>query len=368
LRASEQLRRVIDITHEAYVAMDERGVITGWNREAEKLFGWPEGEALGRTVEETLVPERLRAKHRSGLDRYLRTGEGPVLDERLELSALRRNGDEVQVELTISALDEDGGRSFHAFLHDISERQAADELKSQFFALVSHELRTPLTSIVGYAEMVDELEGSTLSPEGRAYMGIIKRSAEKLDRLVQDLLLVAQVEAGTFGVELAPVDLVPVVRDCVEGARPAAEEAGILLSNETEEVPTLMADSSRLGQVIANLVSNAIKFTDGGGAVAVRVRDEGDRCAIEVSDSGVGIRPDELEHLFDRFYRAQEARKGHYSGAGLGLAISKAIVDAHKGELRVTSEPGKGSTFRVLLPVPGADQRAREGKSARSVG
>jgi PAS domain S-box-containing protein len=364
----ERLRRVIEITHEAYVAMDDSGVITAWNREAEKLFGWPEHEAVGRTVEETLVPERLRADHRQGLKRYLDTGEGPVLDERIELSALRRDGDEVQVELTISPLDEDGRRSFHAFLHDVSERQAAEELKSQFFALVSHELRTPLTSIVGYAEMVDEIERSSLSPEGRRYMGIIRRSAEKLDRLVQDLLLVAQVEAGTFGVELRPIDLLPVVRDCVEGSRPAAAEAGIHLSHDAEEVPELVADSSRLGQVIDNLVSNAIKFTDGGGTVAVRVRNEGARCAIEVSDCGVGIGPDELDHLFDRFYRAQEARSGHYSGAGLGLAISKAIIDAHEGEIRVTSEPGRGSTFRVLLPVPGTKQPAPEGERARSVG
>jgi two-component system phosphate regulon sensor histidine kinase PhoR len=367
-QSMERLRRVIATTHEAYVAMDESGVITAWNREAEKLFGWPEHEAVGRTVEETLVPERLRADHRKGLKRYLGTGEGPVLDQRLELPALRHDGDEVQVELTISALEEDGRRSFHAFLHDISERQAAEELKSQFFALVSHELRTPLTSIVGYAEMVDEIEGSHLSPEGRQYMGIIRRSAEKLDRLVQDLLLVAQVEAGTFAVELGPVDLVPVVQDCVESSRPAAEEAGIRLSHDAEEVPTLMADPSRLGQVIDNLVSNAIKFTDGDGAVAVRVRNEGDRCAIEVSDSGLGIGPDELEHLFDRFYRAQEARKGHYSGAGLGLSISKAIIDAHDGEIRVTSEPGRGSTFRVLLPVPDAKPLAREDERARSVG
>jgi PAS domain S-box-containing protein len=365
---TRRLQQVIETTHEAYVAMDEGGVITAWNREAEKLFGWPEREAVGRTVEQTLVPERLRTVHRQGLDRYLRTGEGPVLDERLELPALRRDGDEVQVELTISALGEDGRRSFHAFLHDISERQAAEELKSQFFALVSHELRTPLTSIVGYVEMVDEIEGSHLSPEGREYMGIIKRSAEKLDRLVQDLLLVAQVEAGSFGVELRPVDAVPVVRDCVESSRPVAEEAGILVSYDAEEAPRLMADSSRLGQVIDNLVSNAIKFTPEGGTVAVRVQKQGDRCAIEVSDNGVGIGPDDLEHLFDRFYRAQQTRKGHYSGAGLGLAISKAIVDAHEGEIEVTSEPGQGSTFRVLLPVRDAEQPGREDERAGSVG
>jgi two-component system phosphate regulon sensor histidine kinase PhoR len=367
-QTTRRLQRVIDTTHEAYVAMDASGVITAWNREAENLFGWPEREAVGRTVEKTLVPERLRTDHRQGMDRYQRTGEGPVLGKRLELPALRRDGDEVQVELTIAALEENGRRSFHAFLHDISERQAAEELKSQFFALVSHELRTPLTSIVGYAEMVDEIEGSHLSSEGREYMGIIKRSAEKLDRLVQHLLLVAQVESGSFGVELRPVDVAPVVRDCVASSRPVAEEAGILLSHAAEETPTLMADSSRLGQVIDNLVSNAIKFTPEGGTVAVRVQKQGDRCAIEVSDTGVGIAPDELEHLFDRFYRAQEARKGHYSGAGLGLAISKAIVDAHDGEIEVASEPGQGSTFQVLLPVPDAEQPAREDERARSVG
>jgi two-component system, OmpR family, phosphate regulon sensor histidine kinase PhoR len=367
-QATERLHRVIDTTHEAYVAMDEAGTITAWNREAEKLFGWPEREALGRTVEETLVPERLRSQHRNGLDQYLRTGEGPVLDHRLALPALRRDGSEIHVELTISPLEEEGRRSFHAFLHDISERQAAEELKSQFFALVSHELRTPLTSIIGYAEMVDEIERDDMSREGREYMGIIKRSAEKLDRLVQDLLLVAQVEAGTFAVEPKPTELGPVVSECVDGSRPAAEEAGIRLSHDADEVPTLMADSSRLGQVIDNLVSNAIKFTDRGGTVAVRIRADGDRCAIEVSDDGVGIEPAEQEHLFDRFYRAGEARKGHYTGAGLGLAISKAIVDAHEGEIQVVSEPGQGTTFRVLLPVHRAERRSPEDERARSVG
>jgi PAS domain S-box-containing protein len=366
--AAERQRQVLDAAHEAYVAMDAGGVIMAWNREAEKLFGWPEREAVGRTVEQTLVPERLRADHRRGLEHYLRTGEGPVLDKRLELPALRRDGEELQVELTISALEEDGRRSFHAFLHDISERHAAEELKSQFFALVSHELRTPLTSIIGYAEMVDEIEGSDMSPEGRRYMEIIGRSAQKLDRLVQDLLLVAQVEAGTFAVEPKPIELAPVVRECVDGSRPAAEEAGIHLSHDAEEVPTLMADSSRLGQVIDNLVSNAIKFTDRGGTVAVRVRADGARCAIEVSDNGVGIGPEEQEHLFDRFYRAGEARKGHYSGAGLGLAISKGIVDAHDGEIQVMSDPGQGTTFRVLLPVDRAEQRSPEDERARSVG
>jgi PAS domain S-box-containing protein len=365
-RSIERLRRVIETTHEAYVAMNERGVIIAWNREAEKLFGWSERQALGRTVAETLVPERLRDDHLGGLRRYLDTGEGPVLDQRLELPALRRDGDEIPVELTISPLEEEEGeRSFHAFLHDVSERHAADELKSQFFALVSHELRTPLTSIVGYAEMVDEIED--LSAEGQEYMRIIKRSAGKLDRLVQDLLLVAQVESGSFDVDLAPVEIAPVVRDCVDVSRPAAEEAGIRIYSDAEEVPALMADSSRIGQVIDNLVSNAIKFTPEGGSVEVRVRDDGNRCAIEVSDSGVGIGSDELEHLFDRFYRAREARKGHYTGAGLGLAISKAIVEAHEGEIRVTSEPGRGSTFRVLLPVH-AEQPSPEDERARSLG
>jgi PAS domain S-box-containing protein len=366
-QTTRRLQQVIETTHEAYVAMDEGGVITAWNREAEKLFGWPEREALGRTVEETLVPERLRADHRRGLDHYMRTGEGPVLDKRLELPALRRNGDEVQVELTISALEDDGRRSFHAFLHDISERQAAEALKSQFFALVSHELRTPLTSIVGYAEMVDELEGERLSEEGREYMDVIKRSARKLDRLVEDLLLVAQVEAGTFGVQLTSVDVVRVVRDCVEGARPAAEEAEVLLAFEADGVPPLAGDPSRLGQVFDNLLSNAIKFTPEGGRVAVRVHGGVGRCAIEISDSGVGIEPDEVRHLFDRFYRAEEVRTGHYSGAGLGLAISKAIVDGHEGEIEVTSERGKGTTFRVLLPARAPEARTRDDERARSV-
>jgi two-component system, sensor histidine kinase and response regulator len=495
-RAAEHLGKVIETTHEAYVAMDREGVIAAWNREAERLFGWTAEEAVGRTVEETLVPERIRGKHRRGLGHYLRTGEGPVLNRRVELPALTRDGEEMPVEITISALEDDQAPTFHAFLHDIGDRrdaeravrnlaaivessadaiagvdldgritswneaaerlygytaaeaigrhgslvtypdpegrtdsmldriaggqrieghetvhlrkdgspvevsltmapvfdaegtvtgaavigrdigerrraeQEAERLKSEFFALVSHELRTPLTSIVGYADIIAEQELDRLSEQGQGFFEVIQRSTRRLDRIVQDLLLVAQVEAGTFHIQPGAVRIDALVRECAEELRPAAEEAGIALSTDAVPVTEFSGDANRLVQVVDNLVSNAIKFTPRGGRVEIRARERDGSCILEVADSGVGIGPDELQHLFDRFYRAGSARKGQIKGVGLGLAITKAIVEQHHGEIEIESELEEGTTFRVLLPIappppaPGQDT-GRQG-AARS--
>ena len=362
--AAEELRTLLDSMHDAHVAMDTDGRIVAWNQAARELFGWQAPEILGRKVEETVVPERFRDDHRKGLATYLRTGEGPVLGTRLELPGLRRDGEELPVELTICAVGAPPDLSFHAFLHDISDRKEREEaqreterLKSEFFALVSHELRTPLTSIVGYADVLADEAGDKLGEEGSRFLEVIKRNAKRLDRLVQDLLLVAQVEAGAFTCEFQRADLERVARDIIEELRPAAEAAELELDLRAQPVEPFTADPVRIGQVMDNLVSNAIKYTPAGGRAELRLARSNGSCVIEVADTGVGIDREELQHLFDRFFRAGSASKGRIKGVGLGLAITKAIVDQHRGEIEIESEPGKGTTFRVLLPMSGADER-----------
>jgi signal transduction histidine kinase len=229
--------------------------------------------------------------------------------------------------------------------------QEVDRLKNEFFALVSHELRTPLTSIVGYIDLLRAEEAGEINELQARYLGVVDRNARRLMRLVGDLLFVAQVEAGTLSLERGEVDLGMLAGEAVEAARPHADGRGVLLTLDTQPLDLHGADRDRLGQLLDNLLTNALKFTDEGGLIEVRVREVEGVAQIEVSDSGIGIAEQELERLFERFYRTQAATEAVVQGIGLGLSICKAIAEGHDGSIAVESEFGKGTTFRVELPM-----------------
>jgi len=224
-----------------------------------------------------------------------------------------------------------------------------DKLKDEFISLVSHELRTPLTSIRGYLELL--LDDSHLDDEQKGFLGIIDRNSKRLLSLVTDLLLLTQIEAGGLEFELCPVDLEAVVQECIETASPVAEASGIELSASTERVQTVRGHRGRLVQVLDNLISNALKFTPSGGRVEVRLAAADGAAVIEVVDTGLGIAEDEQPQLFDRFFRSAKATQNAIPGSGLGLTISKAIVDRHGGRIELESSEGAGTTVRVRLPL-----------------
>jgi PAS domain S-box-containing protein len=232
-----------------------------------------------------------------------------------------------------------------------AELRTLDKLKDEFIALVSHELRTPLTSIRGYLELVTELADGTLSDEQTRFLGIVDRNAERLHTLVGDLLFVAQIEAGRLELERGEVDLTALAEEAIETGGPLADAKDIELSLVTEPVAVLQGDRGRLGQLLDNFVSNAIKFTPGGGSVEVRVLEQAGSAVIEVSDTGMGIPQAEQSRLFERFFRTSTATAQAIQGTGLGLTISKAIADAHGGGISFTSVEGEGTTFRIELPL-----------------
>jgi PAS domain S-box-containing protein len=225
-----------------------------------------------------------------------------------------------------------------------------DRMKDEFVALVSHELRTPLTSIRGYLELLLE-DAERFDQTHTDWLSVIDRNSERLLCLVEDLLLKAQVNAGKVALTVKEVDIAAVVEHSVETGAPVATARGIALVSSARPVPPVSADPVRLGQVIDNLISNALKFTPAGGRVEVRASERNGRARIEIADTGTGISPAEQERLFERFYRTAQAQTDAVPGVGLGLSIAKAIVEAHGGTISCESVEGAGTTFAIELPL-----------------
>jgi signal transduction histidine kinase len=223
-----------------------------------------------------------------------------------------------------------------------------DLLKDEFVASVSHELRTPLTSISGYLELV--LDAGQLSDDQEQFLGVVGRNADRLLRVVGDLLFMAQLKSSAVVLERAPIDLTDLFRGAVQSVGPLAHERGIELTLHCEALSPLEADAGRLGQVVDNLLTNALKFTPRGGRVEVRGSERDGVVRLQVRDTGMGISEADQQHLFERFFRTSEAQTEAIQGTGLGLSIVAAIVEAHGGSIEVESELGVGTTFTVVLP------------------
>ncbi|MDX6466375.1 MAG: hypothetical protein QOI27_1415 [Gaiellaceae bacterium] len=230
-----------------------------------------------------------------------------------------------------------------------------DRLRDGFVAIVSHELRTPLTSVRGYLELLQGGEGGPVTDEQQRLMAVIARNTDRLIRLVGDLLFVGQVDEGKLELALGPVDLGRLVAQSTEAARTHAADKDIELVVFGEQLPLLVGDSGRLGQLLDNLISNALKFTPSAGRVTVRFGRNGNVAFVEVEDTGMGISAEDRARLFERFFRASAATEQSIPGSGLGLSISQAIAEAHGGTISLSSEPGVGTTFRIEAPLPRAN-------------
>ena len=371
LRASEaRTRQIIDTAIDAVITVDDAARITSWNVQAEKLFGWTAAEAIGSLLAETIVPPQYRAAHTRGFARFLRTGEGTVMGERLEITAMRRSGEEFPVELSISAMPLEQGMFFSAFLRDISERkrvetelvsakntaQSASRAKSEFLAMMSHEIRTPMNGVIGFTDL---LVDSGLNDTQREYAETIRSSGQALLALINDILDFSKIEAGRLDMERVPFDARRAAAEVVELLSARAAESGIeVVFDWPASVPhQLIGDAMRFRQVLLNLAGNGLKFTTKGAVIVRAERDAHGGLCMQVRDTGIGIAEDKLGNLFRRFSQADSSTTRRFGGTGLGLAISKQLVELMGGTIGAESRLGQGSTFWFTLPLP-AEQAA----------
>ena len=289
-----------------------------------------------------------------------RTTEPARFAERMEELERNRTASEDEFELA------DSGRVFRGCtapverpdgtlvgriwaLQEVTADRRLERLRDAFLAAVSHELRTPLTSVSGFLELLGDEEDS-LGLTGRTYLSAARRGTVRLQRIVEDLLLVAQIEAELLELHTAPVDLAELAAAAVEEVQAAADEKRVAITLDTEGPLPLEADAARVGQVLDNLLSNAIRYTPAGGSVVLSASSHDGQRRIEVTDNGIGVPHDEVGQIFSRFYRASSATRRAIPGTGLGLVIARAIVERHGGTIALESRESEGTTVTVTLP------------------
>lgn len=348
-RMSEAIFESVDV---GLVLLDRDGVYQGMNRRHRDFMqlAYPDGHGgvsgqLGVVFEpDGTTPLRKesmptwRASHGEEFDDdRIWVGDDPLTRRALSVSAR-------------TVLDDQGAHAGAALAYkDVTEFMQTLRGKDEFVASVSHELRTPLTSILGYVQILQERDD--LPADVVSHLAVVMRNADRLRRLVADLLQTAQDDAGPMQVSRTMTDLAQIVRDSIQAAGPLANSVGVELVADLPLILPALVDPQRIAQVVDNLVSNAIKYNVEGGRVNVCLRVEGRRIELEVADTGIGISASDRDRLFTRFFRARHAEERSIQGVGLGLSISKAIVEAHGGRLEVDSEVGRGSVFQVRLPI-----------------
>jgi len=364
--------RIVDTSLDAIVSIDASGRVIGWNVQAERTFGWSAQEATGRPLSTLIVPPAFRAAHEAGIAKYLATGEGPVLGRRIEISGIDRTGREFPVELTVNPIVVDGVTTFSAFLRDISERramiealshareeaEAANLAKSEFLANMSHEIRTPMTAIVGFSELLREDGDISMAPDRRIEaIDAITRNGEHLLAIINDILDLSKIEAGRMTVERVAISCAGLVDEVISLLKVRAASKNLTISRRFgSEVPeTILTDQVRVRQVLMNLVGNAIKFTEKGSVdidvESAPVHEGQATLTVRVHDTGIGMTPEQVERLFAPFMQADTSTTRRFGGTGLGLRISHKLAQMLGGEITCVSEPDKGTTFTLTLPV-----------------
>ncbi|MGI9108186.1 MAG: sensor histidine kinase [Pyrinomonadaceae bacterium] len=351
--ANELLEAMMNSMREGMLVVDAEMRVVLANAAARSLFGFAEDTQRQQQQQQQQQSPRLGELTRNPavLSAYLGALER---GERIEAKVETMEADKRVFDLRVAPLQESGTgvqakRGAVGVFFDITRLERLERVRQEFLSNVSHELRTPLTAIRAFVETLED--GAIDDAEhNRRFLSIIDRNAARMHSLIDDILELSAIEAGTVAVEVGPVRLRAMVSDVLTSLAARAGERGVTLQNEISEDALVYADARRLEQMLTNLADNAIKFNTQGGAVRIHYERTGGRDRIFVSDTGEGIAPEHIRRIFERFYRVDRARSRALGGTGLGLAIVKHLARTHGGEATVQSAPGQGSTFTIELP------------------
>lgn len=385
--AERRFRQLLEAAPDAILEVDSEGKIVLLNETAEKMFGYSREELLGLNVE-TLVPAAMRGSHVEHRRSYTSQPLMRPMGIGLELKAQKKDGSLFPVEISLSPNRVEEGLRVIALVRDISARKEAEDrlraiqaehtaelaaknlqlearnrdvekanrLKSEFLASMSHELRTPLHTIIGFSElMTEELEGP-LTPKQKRFLGHILQDSRHLLELINEILDLSKIEAGRLELQLGPFDFAACLGEVLAGIQQQAAAKNIRLENRNTFQGEIFADRLRVKEILYNLLSNAVKFTPNEGLVWVESVVRGKWLSTTVGDTGIGISPEEHESVFEKFYQVGSTTKGTREGTGLGLPITRKLVELHGGAIQLESRPGEGSRFSFTLPLTGLQQ------------
>jgi PAS domain S-box-containing protein len=368
--SAAHVRSILDNALDAVVALDAEGRVRFWNPRAETTFGWHRGDALGRPFVDLGVGGEDREILRRDLERLGGLAGGPA-SERVEVTGRRRDGSTFPLELTITTIPSDPEYRFSAFARDVTDRRRAEDernrllieaegarthaesasrVKDEFLSTLSHELRTPLTAIVGWVYLLKS--GKLTKETVERGLDAIDRNAAAQAQVINDIVDLSRIVGANFRLNLRPIQLAPVVAAAIDQLLPAANARSIRIQPILDPTAGFVSgDTDRLRQVVWNLLSNAVKFTEPGGRVTVRLRQAGPNVEITIEDTGRGIHPEFLPHVFERFRQADSSNTREHGGLGLGLAVVRHLVELHGGHVEAASAgEGHGATFTVTLP------------------
>jgi PAS domain S-box-containing protein len=371
-QSEEKYREIINTSTDAIISTNPRMNITIFNHGAERIFGYKEKEILGQSIMVIFQPEQYRKVSREIVN-LKDIGTSQFANKIFETSGFKKDFTNVPIEVSLSTRKVEDNFIITMIIRDITVRKEAeeklrkiDQMKSEFLSNVSHELRTPLQSISGFTKLI--LTGKVPDPiVQQEFLQIVDRETAHLGNLINSLLDMSRLEAGRFQIYKKPNSVSDIFTDSIKMFHSLAREKSIMLKeNIPADLPKIEVDSERMRQVIINLLSNALKFSEPGSTVNVKVAVRDGDLLFQVTDHGTGIQEEAMKHLFERFYRVEgETVRG---GTGLGLYISKQIIDAHGGRIWVESKFGQGSTFSFTLPLnntKGGNENVKENSGNR---
>lgn len=354
--------------------MDQNDLIFEWNHQAEVIFGRKKEEVIGKRLADMIIPSRFYFAHKNGVRHFLKTGVGPILNNRTELTALRRDGSEFPIELIVTPIKINDFFVFFAFVRDISDRklieaelklslsqekaarEAAEKaiaVRDEFLLIAAHELRTPITSLMLNIQMIrkffEKIENKNpMEIKEVKHLSAVQSQLDRLNRLIEKVLDISKISTGKLQLKVVEVDLSAVVLGIVATLQGEYNLEGYHFEVHAAQPTVGLWDHTRIEQVVTNLLTNAVKYGK-RKPIDIRVESNGEEAILIVKDHGIGIAKNDQTKIFKKFERFSSSE--HYPGIGLGLYITQQIIEAHGGSIEVESNLGEGATFTVKLPL-----------------